>query len=222
MLGQNPQAAVTAAANEYMNNCAANDDTCLQIAKKGQLDQQSVLNPFSGPAFAAACGDGSQPCNAQILQTMLQAQAANADQVSLGVRFPDAVQFQGGGMMAAGSMAFDTQNGNSFAGPMINVNVPNPISTGAAINFIWLNQTNPQPFQVDSYLNGLSYSGGLIVRPPEGLPVSIGGGEGWSPGNGTATILSIGTPGASYSPGGVAYPWTRPAQNTAPLPAGPM
>jgi filamentous hemagglutinin len=72
LLGQNPQAAVTAAANEYMNNCAAGDDACKRLA------QQGALSPFSGSAIAAACGDGSQPCNTQLLQTMVQAQAANA------------------------------------------------------------------------------------------------------------------------------------------------
>lgn len=72
LLGQNPQAAVTAAANEYMNNCAAGDDACKRLA------QQGALSPFSGSVFAAACGDGSQPCNTQVLQTMVQAQAANA------------------------------------------------------------------------------------------------------------------------------------------------
>ena len=72
MLGQNPQAAVTAAANEYMNNCAAADDACQRLA------QQGIHSPISASTFAAACGDGSQPCNAQVLQTIVQAQGANA------------------------------------------------------------------------------------------------------------------------------------------------
>lgn len=74
LLGQNPQAAVTAAANEYINNCAAGDDACKRLAEQG------VVKPLSGPAFAAACGDGSQPCNTQLLGTMVQAQGANANQ----------------------------------------------------------------------------------------------------------------------------------------------
>ena len=72
MLGQNPQAEVTAAANEYMNNCAAADDACQRLA------QQGIHSPISASTFAAACGDGSQPCNAQVLQTIVQAQGANA------------------------------------------------------------------------------------------------------------------------------------------------
>jgi filamentous hemagglutinin len=78
-LGFNVQGAVTAAQNETLNNFCDHNPCGQGLASA--LSSQSgngALNPFGGSAFAIACG-GGQPCNTQLLGTMLQAQGANAD-----------------------------------------------------------------------------------------------------------------------------------------------
>ena len=47
LFGQNPQAAVTAAANEYLNNCAAGDDACKHLAAGLARDADQEVVPMA-------------------------------------------------------------------------------------------------------------------------------------------------------------------------------
>jgi len=71
-LGQNVAGGANAATDEALYN-GTNKSDDLNNHPNG------TLNPVGGSAFAAACAAG-QPCNTQMLGTMLQAQGANADQ----------------------------------------------------------------------------------------------------------------------------------------------
>lgn len=117
-----------------------------------------------------------------------------------GVRSPDYVQFSLDAYVFNLSGTF-SRSGNSFAGPGISRQYPNPTKFGVSIAAGWLNQCEtPKGDQVDKFVGGLSESASIFVL--------LGGGVNWSPGNGTATVIGIGA-GSNWggvSPGGVQYP----------------
>ncbi|MDN8079731.1 filamentous hemagglutinin N-terminal domain-containing protein [Burkholderia multivorans] len=79
-LGSNVQGAVTAAQNETLNNFCDHNPCGHGLASvASSRSGNGALNPMGGSAFAIACG-GGQPCNTQLLGTLLQAQGTNADQ----------------------------------------------------------------------------------------------------------------------------------------------
>lgn len=114
-----------------------------------------------------------------------------------GVRSPDFVQFSIDGYVFNVSGSF-SRSGNSFFGPGITRQYPDPTKFGVSIVAGWLNQCEtPSGEQVDKFVGGLSESAtGFVV---------VGGGVNWSPGNGTATVIGVGG-GWGGGPGSVQYP----------------
>ena len=79
-----------------------------------------------------------------------------------------------------------SKDGNAFVGGAVNFNSPNPLNIDASANAGWLNSFSPPSgAQIDNFLGG--YSGGGTAGY-----AGAGGGEVWSPGNGTATVIGFG------------------------------
>lgn len=79
-----------------------------------------------------------------------------------------------------------SKDGNAFVGGGVNFNSPNPVNLDASANVGWLNTSSPPSgAQIDNFLAG--YSGGGTAGYG-----GVGGGQVWSPGNGTATVLGFG------------------------------
>jgi RHS repeat-associated protein len=104
-------------------------------------------------------------------------------------RLPDFISFNINAYVFSVYGAF-ASNGYAFVGGGVNFNFPNPLSLEASANAGWLNVASPTGAQIDNFLGG--YSGGVT-----GGYVGLGGGEVWSPGNGTATVIGFGA-GASF------------------------
>ncbi|WP_018443587.1 DUF637 domain-containing protein [Trinickia symbiotica] len=85
LAGANAQAGAQAGQNEALNNTGPHWGQPTNQTQAGQLGQQpgssdglsSTSNPL-GNAATIACVGGLQPCNTQLLQTIVQAQGANA------------------------------------------------------------------------------------------------------------------------------------------------
>lgn len=84
LLGQNTAAAATAAENEAQNNSESTHD--------------AVLKPFGGQ-IAKVCGASGAPCSESMIQELVNAQAANADQ-ALGI-MNTAAPYVGGALAGA-------------------------------------------------------------------------------------------------------------------------
>jgi filamentous hemagglutinin len=79
-----------------------------------------------------------------------------------------------------------SKDGNAFVGGGVNFNSPNPLNIDSSANVGWLNTSSPPSgAQIDNFLGG--YSGGGTAGY-----AGAGGGEVWSPGNGTATVIGFG------------------------------
>jgi filamentous hemagglutinin len=100
------------------------------------------------------------------------------------IRAPDLVNFEIDYFVGSVWGMF-TRDGNSFVGGGLNMNLPNPVSAAASLQFGWLNSATVAPGQTNSFASG--YAGQAA-----GAYAGVGGGVAYSPGNGTATVVGYG------------------------------
>jgi len=99
-------------------------------------------------------------------------------------RWPDFVMFNLNDYVFSAFGTF-TSTGYAYVGGGVNYTAPNPANVDAAVNVGWLNNTDPTDEEIDSFVSG--NSGQLSA-----VYAGVGGGEAWSPGNGTATVVGFG------------------------------
>ena len=99
-------------------------------------------------------------------------------------RLPDFISFNINAYVFSVFGAF-SRTGDAFVGAGLNFNAPNPATLEASVNGGWLNSSMPTGSQLNNFIS--SYSGGLF-----GGYAGLGGGQAWSPGNGTATLIGFG------------------------------
>lgn len=178
-LGQNPETAASAAQNEALNNS----------------EQVHTATPrtFGGSALTAACGNGSQPCNTQLLGSMLQAQGDNA-QLALGTVSPNYATLNFGVLSASAGGVINLADGTKYLAVGVGQSNPSAVSwtpgSSATLGWIWGAQGAAA---TNSFLNGDGNQ--AFVSIPTPFPFNVVGAVTHAYGGATAIELGIGSPG---------------------------